>query len=282
MVHLLPPAIFVGGLIAWGAFALGGSFRAQQIQKELSKQGVEVPAEFQTRLGDALLDLRQGRAEKAFKDLGALDQENPRVSSLTYLAGLAAMQAGNDFAAAAKIDESIAKRERISDSLALRGVLETQKKSDPNLHGFGDPRIRAEEYFRQAMNADAANPFPCVELATLLRYGNRRDEALKLMQAARARLNPVDSHSVVDAVIALMTLEAMPDDKLPTDINPDKDVASMYSAAYVAVRKHNYSVAADLLRKCRDQLPADLNYYLVQDLAFREYARQPEIAEFFQ
>jgi hypothetical protein len=73
----------------------------------------------------------------------------------------------------------------------------------------------------------------------------------------------------------------MPEDKLPTDINPDKDVASMYSAAYVAMRKHNYSVAADLLRKRRNQLPADLNFYLVQDLAFREYARQPEIAEFF-
>jgi hypothetical protein len=281
LVHLLPPAIFVGGLIAWGAFALGGSFRTQQIQKELSKQCVEVPEEFQTRLGDALLDLRQGRAEKAFKDLGALEQKIPRVSSLTYLAALAAMQAGNTAAAAAKADESITKRERISDSLALRGVLETRKKSDPILKGFGDPRIRAEEYFRKAMIADAANPFPCVELATLLRYGNRRDEALKLMQAARARLNPVDSHSVVDAVIALMTLEAMPEDKLPTDINPDKDVASMYSAAYVAMRKHNYSVAADLLRKCRNQLPADLNFYLVQDLAFREYARQPEIAEFF-
>jgi len=91
-----------------------------------------------------------------------------------------------------------------------------------------------------------------------------------------------EEHRVIVPISVREILDDQIAHKLPTDINPDKDVASMYSSAYVAVRKHNYSVAADLLRKCRNRLPADLNYYLVQDLAFREYARQPEIAEFFQ
>ncbi|MCK9590004.1 MAG: hypothetical protein M0Q93_11675, partial [Terrimicrobiaceae bacterium] len=225
----------VAAVMAWIFFSLGASSQRRQILAEIAKQGVNIPADFQTRLNKALMDLRTGDAGKALDQLTRLEQESPAVSSLTYLVALAAMQAGDPATASAKAEQSLAKRERVSDSLALKAVLETQKPRG-SATTFGDPRLRAESYLRQAMIADAANPSPYVELATLLRYRKQDEEAMQLLQGARSRLNPVDSHTVVDASIALLKLQNLPDDELPENINPDNDAASLFSASYVAMR----------------------------------------------
>jgi len=281
-VYVLLPGIFVTGLLVWGAFVLGEYYQNKQTEEALSEQGVEVSDNYQSRLDGALADLRGGNAEKAFKQLSLLEQENPQVCSLTYLVALSAMQAGNESVASARADASISKRERVSDSLALKAVLETRKARNPNVPKFGDPRIAAETYLRQAMLADAANPFPCIELATLLRYAKREEEAMKLLQAARSRLNPVDSHTVVGTSIALMKLQHLADNELPANINPDKDPVSMFSAAYIAMRKKDFARAASLLRTAKERLPADLNSYIVNDPAFRKFVQHPEVAAFFQ
>jgi TolA-binding protein len=265
-------------LVAWMFYSLGGAIRQSRMIAEIGKQGVEIPADFQAHLDAALKNLRDGDAEKALGQLIVLERENSAVSSLAYLVALAAMQNGDSEKALAKANESIAKKERVSDSLALKAVLETQKNSG----GFGDPRVRAESYLRRAMVADAANPSPCIELATLLRYRGRTEEAKQFLEAARSRLNPVDSHAVVDTSLALMSLQSQPDENLPVDIHPDKDVAALFSAAYVAMRKGDFARAADLLRTGRERFPADLYYYLVNDPAMRKFVSHPEVAEFFR
>jgi len=267
-------------VMAWAFFSFGASAQRSDMLAEISRQGVAIPEDFQTRLDKALLELRTGDAKKALAKLAQLEKEIPAVSSLTYLVALAAMQAGDPEIASAKAGQSIAKRERVSDSLALKAVLETQNAG--RAAKFGDPRLRAEEYLRQAMIADAANPAPCIELATLLRYQRRDKEAMQLLQAAHSRLNPVDSHTVVDATIALLNLQNLPDSEIPTGINPEKDAASVFSAAYAAMRGGDFTRAATFLAAARKQLPADLYFYLVNDPAIRKFVRQPEIAEFFQ
>lgn len=265
-------------LFAWMFFSMGKSSQRAQMLAVVARQGVEISPDFQAQLDSALKNLRDGDAEKALGRLLVLEQKNSSVSSLTYLVALAAMQNGDSGKALEKADESIAKHERVSDSLALKAVVETQQ----NNRGFGDPRVRAEAFLRQAMVADEANPFPCVELATLLRYSGRNEEATQLLEAARSRLNPVDSHTVVDTTIGLLNLQNLPDPELPNNINPDKDTPSLFAAAYVAMRKGDFGRASALLKSCRERLPSDLYYYLVNDPAMRKFVRQPEVAEFFQ
>lgn len=265
-------------LVAWIFYALGSALQESQMISEIAKQGVEIPPDFQAQLDAALKSLRDGDADKALGRLMVLERENNSVSSLTYLVALAAMQSGDSNKALEKANESIAKKERVSDSLALKAVLETQKNSG----GFGDPRVRAESYLRQAMLADEANSSPCIELASLMRYRGRHEEAKQFLEAARSRLNPVDSHAVVDTSLALLNLQFLPDGELPADINPDKDVASLFSAAYVAMRKGDFARAAEILRKGRDRLPPDLYFYLVNDPAMRKFVSRPEVAEYFQ
>ena len=132
------------------------------------------------------------------------------------------------------------------------------------------------------MLADEANPFPMVELATLLRYQKRADEALALLRGARSRLNPVDSHSVVDVTIALATLQETPDNQLPQIAEPGKDLVSAFSAAYVAMRKGDFDRAVDLAKTARKMAAADLFDYLINDPAIRRYAGEPKLREFFQ
>jgi hypothetical protein len=91
----------------------------------------------------------------------------------------------------------------------------------------------------------------------------------------------VDSHTVVDVTIALLDLQNLPDNELPEKINPDNDVAARFSSSYVAMRKGDFARAASLLKTCRNTLPGDLYYYLINDPAMRKFVRQPEVAEFF-
>ena len=157
-------------------------------------------------------------------------------------------------------------------------MLETQKQ----LRGFGDPSIRSEAYLRRAMAADAANPHPIIELATLLRYKNRDEEAARLLAAAKSRLNPVDSHAVVETSLSLMDLQIRSDADLPANLDPDKDISSLFSAAYVAMRLGDHGRAAKILRLGKERVPPDFFDYLVNDPALRKFSSQPDLQEFYQ
>ncbi|MFZ4774531.1 MAG: tetratricopeptide repeat protein [Terrimicrobiaceae bacterium] len=271
-------AIFFS-LIAWN---LGIGEGKHRVFAEQTKEKVSVSKEFLAEVDQALADLRTGDAEKALKKLQELESSKSQVASLTYMLALAAMQNGDITLAEKKATESIAKRERVSDSLALQAVLETQKRADSSMKTFGDTRLRSELLLRQAILADAANPFPLIELATLLRYQKRNEEALALLRAARSRLNPVDSHAVIDVTINLATLGDTSDAMLPDIAEPGKDLAAALGAAYVAMRKGNFDKASEILKIARAQTPPDLFDYLINDPTIRRYASEPKLREFFQ
>lgn len=271
--------LFCFSMVFWD---LGVGEGRKSVVREETKEQASVPPEFLAQIDTALEDLRAGDADKASKKLQELDRSNTQVSALTYLLALAAMQNGESELAEKKAEESIAKHERISDSLALQAVLETQKSGNPAIKTFGDSRLRSELLLRRAILADAANPFPMIELATLLRYQKRNDEALALLRAARSRLNPVDSHTVVDITIALSSLEETPTDRLPELSDPDKDFVSGFSVAYLAMRRGDFEKAAGILETIRQRMSPDLFFYLINDPALRRYAQEPPLKKLFQ
>jgi hypothetical protein len=282
LIFALAAAVVASVICSIAFWNLGFGAGVVSLIEEETKERVTVSKEFLADLDQALADLRAGETDKAVKKLRELEGAKTGVASLTYLLAIAAVQNGDIPLAEAKTAESISKRERISDSLALQAVLETQKRSDPSRQKFGDTRPRTEALLRQAMLADEANPFPMVELATLLRYQKRTDEALALLRGARSRLNPVDSHSVVDVTIELATLQETPDDQLPQIAEPGKDLVSAFSAAYAAMRKGDFDRAADIAKTARKMAAADLFDYLINDPAIRRYAGEPKLREFFQ
>lgn len=250
-------------------------------EEAATKERIALPDDVSAELDEALIALRGGDAETALKILRKLEEMPNGYSSLSYLVALAAMQNGDIDLAERKVKETIAKRERVSDALALESVLVTQKAADLSRSRMGDPRIRSEALLRQAAVVDAANPYPRFELATLLRYKGQLQEAAEEVRAAQARLNPMDSHVVMDVTLQLIELEQSPDDKLPAVEPQTDDVRKLLPFAYAAMRRGEYSQAVAVLEKCRTLLAPDLFDYLVNDPAFRRFARRDELKDIF-
>jgi hypothetical protein len=146
---------------------------------------------------------------------------------------------------------------------------------------MGDPKVRAETLLRSAIAADISNARPYIELASLLRFQGRNEEARTLFQGAALRLNPVEGHSLVNTSLALLDLQQLPDDKLPSNLNPDKDTPSLISAAYIAMRKSDIPAVKALLVKARERLSPALYNYLINDPAIRFFSKNPQMSEIF-
>jgi len=274
----------VAAFFLWRMAANSGVAEGERRAKAArTKENLPVPAEFTRAFDEALITLRNGDPKAALASLRQLEVAQPKVASLTYLVAEAAMRSGDLDLAAAKSAESIAKDERVSDSLTLQAGLIAMKRALPGYQTMGDPRLGSELLLRQAILADAANPIACIRLGILLRYQNRTAEAEEMLRAGWARLNPVDSHVMVDATIALIRLEKTPDSELPA-LTPDagKGPAALFASAYTALRGKAFSRAVESLRLAQGMIPADLFALVLTDPAFRPARTQAELAEFFR
>jgi hypothetical protein len=243
---------------------------------------VVVTPEQQQMIDVAMIKLRGGDAEAALERFKILKNDNPQIPSLDYLTALAALQAGDIPLAVSSVEASVAKGERVSDALALSAALEGMKSAGGGWQAMGDLRARAEYYLQQAIEADAANPSPYIELAMRLRGRGENDEARRMLEAARVRINPVDSFAILDTTLMLIQLQELPDDQLPSDLDPDKDTSSLMGSAYVSLRRGDFTAAAGFLETAKKRLPADLYYYLLGDPELRKYASQPQLTPLFQ
>ena len=253
-----------------------------EVAEKVDETAVEVTGEELRAIDLALIKLRSGDTDSALERLKLLQSDNPLLPSLDYLTALAALQAGDISLASSSIEASLGKGERVSDSLALSAALEGVKTSEAGWQPMGDLKTRAEHYLRQAIEADPANPSPQIELAMRYRGGGDQKEAQRLLEAAKARINPVDSSTVVDTTLLLIRLQDLPDDQLPADLDPDRDTASLIGAAYVALRRGDFATAATLLATAKKRLPENLYYYLLGDPALRPYAAEPQLTPLFR
>jgi len=278
----LAGAIVLAGLAAIPAFRWGAAMGKKLAYQEAAMERMKIPPEVAIEIDEALVQLRNGDAAAALVALQRIDDDKGNYPSMSYLVALAAVQAGDVTLAEKKITETVVKRERVSDALALQAVLESMKPADPTRAVMGDPKVKAENYLRQAILADPANAAPRFELATLLRYTNRREEARKEIRAAQARLNPVDAHTVTEVTLALMDLEETPDDKLPLSAEPPRNLTETLVAANAAIRRGDFATAVTLLKAGREMTNPDIFYYLTSDPVFRRYRDRPELAEFLR
>jgi Tfp pilus assembly protein PilF len=283
----LPILPALAGVLAVAAIAATISYRQgiatgqKEAEQKIATAGLDIPPEVTAEVDAALMELRNGDPAKALATLKGIHEKQPRYPMVSYLVAQAATQVGDVALAEKCIAETLAKRERVSDALALQAVIESMRPRDPNTT-MSDPKVRDENYLRQAILADPANAAPRFELATLLRYSNRRDEARKEIHAAQARLNPVDAHTVMEVTLALMDLEDKSDSDLPPTPSSARNLSEAFGGALTAMRKGEYSQAAALLESAKAMSSFDVFSYLVNDPLLRRYRDQPELAKFWQ
>ena len=265
-------------LVGWLAYHQGFEASQKRINELRMELPPAIPPEFQASIDSALQAYSKGNAADSVEILSGVYRKNQTIPSTCYLMALTAIQSGNLQIASEKVDESIFKGERLSDSLALKAAIEMEKS---NKGGMGDPKVRAESLLRSAMAADVSNPRPYIELASLLRFQGRNDEARQLFEAASMRLNPVEGQALVDTSLSLLNLQQTPDNKLPENLDPDKDPRSLVSAAYVAMRKNDIPALKALLAKARERLSPALYDYLMNDPAIRAFSKNPQISGLF-
>ena len=227
-------------------------------------------------LNEALALIDSGQSSEAFQKIQALSAKHPDVSSLDYLAALSAMQAGDLQTAQEKAALSITKNQKVSDSLVLLSMTESGTGTGGE-SSLRDPKIVRESLLREAVNADVANPFPMIELASLLRGQKRDDEALELLRAAHARMHPIDTHVVVQTSIQLMKLQQTPDEELPA-ASSEGSITEIFSSVYISLRKKDYNQAAIAIEKGRHQVSPDLFAYLIRDPVFKPFQTEPIMA----
>lgn len=277
----LAVVVIVAAAASTGAYFIGKD-RGRAIERAAHERGVALFSPEQAELlNAALAKLRAGNSADAIKMLSDLKQQGGNLPSISYLLALAALQDGDARLAMTEAEKSISLKERVSDSLALLAVLETQKANDRTQVAMVDPRRRAEALLREAMAVDPANPYPHFELATLLRYQGNRQEALKEIEAAKARLNPMDSHLVMDITSRLLRLESLAAADLPPQEPSTNDPRELLPAAYAAMKRGDFDHAADLLRKTQTVMDRELFAYLINDPAMRRFAKEPKLAEFY-
>jgi len=281
LVYVLAAAIILAVWLQSASYDAGVIEGRRLANKEASFDGVELDPAFAAKLNAALFKLRNGNAAEGLEELKTLQTQWPSVVSMHYLVALAALENGNEELATSKAEESIAKRQRVSDSLALLAVIESQKAARRDKFVLGNPVKRAEEYLRRSIAADPANPYPHFELASVLRYSGKRAEALEEVRAAMARLSAVDSHLVMDITEQIMERETMPDNQLPADIGTTDNVQKLVPAAYVAMRRGNFDRAVELLSEARQGMTPDIFAYVVNDPALRRFRNEPKIQPFF-
>jgi hypothetical protein len=272
--------VFLAIGTAFWFYGEGVSAGKSEAEALAQKEPDQIPTEVLDRVDAAVFNLRNGHSADALKTLSDIEATNP-YPSLTYLVALAALEGGDFDLVERKAQESIKKREKVSDSLALLAVVESQRANDPARLKIGNSVRRAEGLLRQAISADPANPYPRFELTTLLRYDRRREEAVKELQGARSLLNPSDSHLVMGITAQIMALELKPLDQLPTKSDPSDNPQKLIPAAYAAMRLGDFPRAVTLLRAARQAMSAESFDYLVNDPSLRRYSRESQLAEFY-
>jgi tetratricopeptide (TPR) repeat protein len=229
-------------------------------------------------INQALTLIRQNKVPAAFQILYALRAANPRLSSISYLTALAALQGGDLRAAAQEIALAQRSAEKASDAYALGATWENLERGLGPERSADERAERVESLLRQAIAADQANPGPRVELGMQMRTRGEREAALAMLASARLRLHPVDPAVTVDTTLLLIELEQKPTELLPTNLDPDKNTASLLGAAYVAMRQEDYASIIRLLKKARERLPPELYSCLIADPAFAPYRARPGLA----
>jgi len=268
--------------VAVVSFHRGNDAGRAQLLREQTKAQVFISADTLAEINTAFIAMLGGKAAEAADKFASLQSRYPDLSSLTYLEALAATRAGQIDRAEKSANASMAKRERVADSLALIALIQAQRGENPESKKIGDSRLRAELLLGQSIASDVANPYPFIELAALQRRQDKPDAALVTLESASLRVQPTDTVAFINVTRELTKLSAISEWDLPDIARETPDTVSSFTAAYIALRRGNFEQAKELLKLARNQTEPALFRYLINDQALRKYAKEPGLQEFFQ
>ena len=229
--------------------------------------------EVRSRLDKALALAKSGDAEGGWKSIRGISGEYPHFPSLAYAEAYLALRADKIAEASELVKISISRGERVADSLALQAAL---NDSSPLSSAAAQ-----EELLRKAADADPMNPYPLLQLALVLSVHGDDARAESLLQSAKLRLLPVDSHAVVDSSLAMVQLRRAPAGSLPSGGEPTGIAEKDFPTAYASMRRGDFQTAATILDATRKSLPPELFDYLLNASPIRDYALKPEITRFY-
>ena len=277
LLALLGTAVFASLLGA--VFSLGEHHGRSVAVRELKDaKAAAVPSErkreeVRSRLDRALALARSGDAEGGWKSIRGISGEYPHFPSLAYAEAYLALRADKIAEASELVKISISRGERVADSLALQAAL---NDSSPLSSAAAQ-----EELLRKAADADPMNPYPLLQLALVLSVHGDDERAESLLQSAKLRLLPVDSHAVVDSSLAMVQVRRAPAGSLPPGGEPTGIAEKDFPTAYASMRRGDFQTAATILDATRKSLPPELFDYLLNASPIRDYALKPEITRFY-
>lgn len=266
-----------------GFFFYSAGTRAgfQEAESAAVKEWVDLQGDFLVRLDAALEALQNGKSAEALEKFEALEKEQPDVATMSLLIANAALVSDDPDTAQARIAESIRRRESVSDALTLQAIVEAKLASDADYKKMGSPKVRIEQLLRQAIAADASNPRPHFELATLKRFEGKFAEAEALLVSAQHRINAADSRVVTDTALALTRMQASADTEIRVPENPAPAADALFGAAYAAMRVGDTARAAQFLDTAKGLFPENVFRQIMKDPAFIPYSGKPAYAAYF-
>ena len=272
-------ATVVLGIILYAVFSLGEHRGRIAAAREFAQaQASAAPSErereeVRSRLDKALALAKSGDAQGGWKSIRGISDEYSHVPSLAYAEAFVAMRADKIAEASELVRISIARGERVADSLALQAALNDSAPLSSV--------VAQEELLRKAADADPMNPYPLLQLALVLSVHGDDARAEGLLQSAKLRLLPVDSHAVVDSSLAMVKLRHLPAGSLPPGGEPTGVAEKDFPTAYAAMRRGDFQTAATILEATRTSLPPELFDYLLNASPIRDYALEPKITRFY-
>jgi len=216
--------------------------------------------------------LAEGNSAVALETIRNVEAKYGDTPSLDYIFALVALHAGDHKLAEERARASMEKGELISDSLVIQSMAEVSELARGS--GMRDPKTLREAMLRRAVRSNPANPFPMIELASLLRSQSRLEEAKDVLTAAKNRLHPIDTHAVVETSLLLTELQTKSDAELPSAVEQGT-LPEMFASIYISLRRGRSDLAAKALEKCRMISSPDLLDYILSDPAFASLSDVP-------
>jgi Tfp pilus assembly protein PilF len=282
-----PAPVRIFALAVFGAlsFAIGHHFGkslggTQAVEDSMPLEKAASQAQL-AELESALQEIQNGLVPEAKNSLSKLVEEKTNIPSLALLAANAALLDGDVPLAERYSNLSIERGESVSNTLVLQAIIAAKLATTPEHKSMANPRIRIESLLERAIAADASNPRPFFELATLRRFEKRHGDALQLLESASNRLGQSDSIMAVNLAKELVKLEQLPDSDLAAAVPAGKDAQSLLCAAYAAARLGDPAKAAELVAQARTVVPPRTFFQLMKDPAFVPWRKEPALEKFF-
>lgn len=278
-VHVAVAILFLLGFYL--AYQVGRGRGEDAAAREIASSIAQAPPapserereEVRQRLDQALALTRSGDAEGGWNVIRGIARSYSHMPSLAYAEALVALQAQQVSEALDLTRISISRKERVAESLALQAAI--------NASTPGSSGAVQEDLLWKAVDADPMNPYPLIELATYYGVHGEDQKAESLIQSAKSRLLPVDSHAVVDASLGIFKFKRTPSDVLPQDAGPTGLAEKDFPNAYAAMRRGDFQAAASILESSRRTVSPEIFDYLLNASPIRDFALEPKITRFY-